>query len=171
MLNGELNLARSSENGVPEEVELLSRDIFQPMIFRYFLSASKRQVDWKISIRLKNIYIHISRFDVNSHSNTIQNVLPTTDGSISDILYKYNVIYYFNFVLEGSAMLPCDYSNPFQVSIFKNKKVKFPWFNFANFWIDAGQTLIFRLNYRNPSEPLTVFEIFPLDICLMAFVR
>ena len=28
------------------------------------------------------------------------------------------------------------------------------------------QTLIFRLSYRNSSEPLTVFEIFALEICL-----
>ena len=39
----------------PVEVGQLSRNIFRPMMLRYFLSASKRPVDQEISIRLKNI--------------------------------------------------------------------------------------------------------------------
>ena len=60
-------------------------------------------------------------------------------------------MYYLNFVLEGSAMSSCDYLNPFRVSIFKNKNLEFPWFDFANFWVDARSNtyLSFKL-----SEPI-----------------
>ena len=32
-------------------------------------------------------------------------------------------------------MSSCDYPNPFWVSIFKNKNLECPWFDFANLWV------------------------------------
>ena len=48
-------------------------------------------------------------------------------------------------------MSSCEYPNPFWVSIFKNKNLEFPWFDFAHFWVDARSNtyLSFKL-----SEPI-----------------
>ena len=57
----------------------------------------------------------------------------------------------------------------FRVSIFKPKNLQSPWSDFADFLVMIDETLIFCLNYRNPSEPLTVFEISVFEICLSFF--
>ena len=48
-------------------------------------------------------------------------------------------------------MSSCDFRNRFRVSIFKNKNLEFPWFDFANFWLNARSNsyLSFKL-----SEPI-----------------
>ena len=54
-------------------------------------------------------------------------------------------------------MSSCDYPNPFWVSIFKNKNLEFPWFDFAHFWEDArwNTYLLFKL-----SEPIRTSHCF-----------
>ena len=97
---------------------------------------------------------------MNSHSNTIQNVLATIGAPTNEILCKYNVIYYFNSVLEGSAMSSCDYPNPFWVSIFKNKNLEFPWFDFAHFLVDTRSNtyLLFKLSEFIRTSPFSRYS-------------
>ena len=47
-------------------------------------------------------------------------------------------------------MSSCDYPNPFWVSIFKNKNLEFPWFDFAHFWVDARSNTYLSLKLSEP---------------------